>query len=226
MQKLVQGIHRFHADIFRANHELFARLARGQDPQALFVGCSDSRVIPDLITQADPGDLFVLRNAGNLLPPHGAAPESGEAATIEYAVNSLRIRDVIVCGHTRCGAMQALLDPELTTRLPRMRRWLGHAEATRAILFDRYRDLDPEALWKAAVEENVLVQLENLRTHPAVAAGLARGELKLHGWVYKLDTGQVFAFDPRQGQFMALNEPQGITNPAPSANGARASAHS
>jgi carbonic anhydrase len=206
MQKLVNGIHRFQSDIFRANTELFERLVGGQSPQALFIGCSDSRVIPNLITQTDPGDLFVLRNAGNLIPPHGAAPDSGEAATIEYALSTLRIRDVVVCGHTRCGAMQALLHPELTERLPRMKHWLGHADATRAIILDRYRDLEGEDLWKATVEENVLVQLENLRTHPVVAAGLARGELKLHGWVYKIESGQVFTYDPGQGQFLPPSE--------------------
>jgi carbonic anhydrase len=205
MQKLVQGIHRFQADIFRPRHELFERLTGGQNPQALFVTCSDSRVTPDLITQAEPGDLFVLRNAGNLIPPHGAAPDSGEAATIEYAVKSLKIRDVIVCGHTLCGAMRALLQPESLADMPRMRQWLGHAEATREIIAASYRLTEPEAMWKATVEENVLVQLENLRTHPAVAAALSRGEVKLHGWVYKLETGEVFEFDPGTGQFMPID---------------------
>lgn len=202
MEKLVQGIHKFQDSIFRPRHELFERLVGGQNPQALFITCSDSRVMPDLITQAEPGDLFVLRNAGNLIPPHGAAPDSGEAATIEYAIKGLKIRDIIVCGHTRCGAMQALLHPDALHELPRVKRWLGHAEATRDIVTTRYQLDDPEALWKATVEENVLVQLENLRTHPPVAAALAGGDIKLHGWVYKLETGQVFMYDPAQGQFV------------------------
>src|SRR5262245_55945718 len=133
MEKLVQGIHKFRSDIFRARHELFERLSSGQDPQALFITCSDSRVMPDLITQAEPGDLFALRNAGNLIPPHGAAPDSGAAATIEYAIKSLKVRDVIVCGHTLCGAMQALLHPQMVAELPGMRRWLRNADATREI---------------------------------------------------------------------------------------------
>jgi carbonic anhydrase len=206
MEELVQGIHTFQAHIFRARHELFERLTSGQNPQALFITCSDSRVMPDLITQAEPGDLFVLRNAGNLIPPHGAAPDSGEAATVEYAVKSLKTRDVIVCGHTRCGAMQALLQPELLADMPRMRDWLGHAEATREIIAGNYRLSDAESRWKATVEENVLVQLENLRTHPAVAAALSREEVKLHGWVYKLETGEVFAFDPVRGQFVPMRD--------------------
>src|SRR5215207_1475964 len=172
MEKLVQGIHRFQAEYFRPRHELFERLTGGQNPQALFVTCSDSRVMPDLITQSEPGDLFVLRNAGNLVPPHGAAPESGEAATIEYAIASLKIQDVIVCGQTLCGAMHALIHPEDVADLPRMRRWLGHAEATREIIRTQYADHAPDLKWRATVEENVLVQLENLRTHPCIAAAL------------------------------------------------------
>lgn len=215
MQKLVQGIHRFQADIFGPRHELFGRLTTGQNPQALFITCSDSRVMPELITQAEPGDLFVLRNAGNLIPPHGAAPDSGAAATIEYAVKSLKVRDVVVCGHTLCGAMQALLHPLLVAELPGMRRWLRNADATREIVTTNYRLPDPDAIWRAMVEENVLVQIENLRTHPAVAAALARGDLKLHGWVYKLETGEVFEFDPEPGQFVAIDARDRPTSSAP-----------
>jgi carbonic anhydrase len=215
MEKLVQGIHRFQDDIFRARHELFERLTTGQNPQALFITCSDSRVMPDLITQAEPGDLFVLRNAGNLIPPHMAGWESGEAATIEYAIKSLKIRDIIVCGHTLCGAMQALLNPELLRDMPRMRQWLGHADATREIIATSYQLPDPAAVWKATVEENVLVQLEHLRTHPSVAAALSRGEVKLHGWVYKLETGQVFEFDPASGQFLPINGRPRAVGPVP-----------
>jgi len=212
VQKLVQGIHRFQSDFFRPNHELFHRLVGGQNPQALFITCSDSRVMPDLITSADPGDLFVLRNAGNLIPPNGAAPDSGEAATIEYAVNALHIKDIIVCGHTRCGAMHALMYQGCLEKLPRVRRWLSHAEATREIILSQYEDLDlnPEGLLKATVEENVLVQIENLRTHPSVAAGLSRGDVKLHGWVYKIETGEVFSFDPKQGQFINIADHQEV----------------
>src|SRR5215210_3499707 len=145
MEKLVQGIHKFQADIFRSRHELFERLVTGQNPQALFITCSDSRVMPDLITQAEPGDLFVLRNAGNLIPPHMAGRDSGEAATIEYAIKSLRIRDIIVCGHTLCGAMQALLHLESLNDMPRMRQWLGNAEATREIISTSYQLPDSTA---------------------------------------------------------------------------------
>ncbi|VTR92773.1 carbonic anhydrase : Carbonic anhydrase OS=Planctomyces brasiliensis (strain ATCC 49424 / DSM 5305 / JCM 21570 / NBRC 103401 / IFAM 1448) GN=Plabr_1495 PE=3 SV=1: Pro_CA [Gemmata massiliana] len=205
MQKLVQGIHDFRAHVFRPRREWFERLADGQRPMAAFVTCSDSRVNPNLITQTEPGELFIVRNAGNIVPPHHPAP-GGEEATLEFAVAELGIRDVIVCGHTRCGAMSGLLNPGALGDLPAVRHWLGHAEATRRIIRDKYAHLSDQALLTAAAQENVLVQLENLRTHPAVAAGLARGKLKLHGWVYKIETGEVFAFDPGAGQFVPLTD--------------------
>jgi carbonic anhydrase len=214
VQKLVQGIHHFQANIFASQRELFERLADGQNPQALFITCSDSRINPNLLTQTDPGELFILRNAGNIVPPHGAA-NGGEGATIEFAVAGLGIEDVIVCGHSHCGAMKGLLYPEQLQGLPAMAAWLQHAEATRRIMQEKYRDRHGAALLTATVEENVLVQLENLRTHPAVAAGLARGRLKLHAWVYKLETGQVFVYDPRQGQFLPLTEHHPAPVPAP-----------
>ena len=211
MEKLVKGIHAFQSHFFRERHELFERLQSGQNPQSLIISCSDSRVMPDLITQAEPGDLFVLRNAGNLIPPHGASIDGGEAATIEFAIKALKIRDIIICGHTLCGVMHALIRPEVLADMPRMKSWLNHAEATREIIKASYLNMSPDSVWKATVEENVLVQLENLRTHPAVLAALARGEVKLHGWVYKLETGQVFSYDQEVGQFTPLN---GSSSPA------------
>lgn len=163
-----------------------------------------------LITQTGPGDLFILRNAGNIIPPHGAA-NGGEQATIEFAVVGLGIRDVIVCGHSRCGAMKGLLEPDSVQQMPALGTWLSHAEATRRIMREKYGHLSDNALLTATVQENVLVQLENLRTHPAVAAGLAKGELNLHGWVYKIETGEVFAYDVASGQFQLI-----IDQPPPS----------
>jgi carbonic anhydrase len=205
MQKLVQGIHHFQANIFCSQRELFQRLAQEQHPDALFITCSDSRINPNLLTQTDPGELFILRNAGNIVPPYGAA-NGGEGATIEYAVTVLGIQDIILCGHSDCGAMKSLLEPSKLQALPSISAWLGHAEATRRIMQDKYGHLGNGPLVTATVEENVLVQLENLRTHPAVAAGLSRGTLKLHGWVYKIETGEVFAYDPVSGQFLPVTQ--------------------
>lgn len=204
MQKLLDGIHHFKSNIFRPRREWFERLADGQKPLALFVTCSDSRVNPNLITQTDPGELFIARNAGNIIPPHHPF-SGGEEATIEFAIAELGIKDLIVCGHTRCGAMKGLLAaPEELKSMPAVQQWLSHAEATRRIMREKYGQLTGLPLLTATAQENVLVQLENLRTHPAVAAGLAKGELKLHGWMYKMETGEVFAFDPEKGQFVAL----------------------
>lgn len=203
MQKLVKGVHQFQKDVFRSQRELFKRLGDGQEPECLFITCSDSRVIPTHITQADPGELFELQNAGNIVPPYKAGGE-GAAATIEYAVGALKIRDVIVCGHSKCGAMTGLLNPETLEKLPAVTEWLAHAETTRRIIDENYGDLEGEARLVATIEENVLVQLEHLRTHPSVAVALSRGELALHGWVYKIETGEVFAYDPEQGQFLPL----------------------
>jgi carbonic anhydrase len=205
MQKLIHGIHQFHESDFQPLQGLFEQLAKGQKPETLFITCSDSRIDPNLLTQSKPGDLFILRNAGNIVPPHGAA-NGGEAATIEFAVAALGVKDVILCGHSHCGAMQGLLKPEIVAELPAVASWLTHAETTRRIVRDNYKHLEGPQLLTATIEENVLVQLENLRTLPAVASRLAAGKLKLHGWVYKIETGQVFGFDQESGQFLPLAE--------------------
>lgn len=214
MQKLVEGIHHFQDNVFRSQREMFERLALEQKPHVLFITCSDSRINPNLITQTDPGELFILRNAGNIVPPYGAV-HGGEAATIEFAIVGLEVEDIIVCGHSHCGAMKGLLKPNTLKDMPATTAWLAHAEATRRIMREKYRGRTGAAQLTTAVEENVLVQLENLRTHPAVAAGLARGKLKLHGWVYKIESGEVFAYDPERGQFVSLAEERPVPVPPP-----------
>lgn len=214
MQKLIQGIHYFQANLFSSQRELFERLADGQHPDTLFITCSDSRINPNLITQTKPGDLFILRNAGNIIPPYGAA-NGGEGATIEFAVVGLGVQDIIVCGHSHCGAVNGLLHPESLKDMPTVAAWLSHAEATRRIMREKYCDRIGAEQLTTAVEENVLVQLENLRTHPTVAAGLACGKLKLHAWVYKIETGEVFAYDPKRGQFVTVAEALPGPVPAP-----------
>jgi carbonic anhydrase len=204
MQKLVQGIHHFQAHVFRTKRELFRELAQGQRPAALFITCADSRINPNLVTQTEPGDLFVIRNAGNIVPAFTAS--DGEAAAIELAIDGLGIRDVVVCGHSDCGAMKALLadDPTEAARLPAMASWLRHARRTEAIIRSEYAGLSGAARLTATVEENVLVQIDQLRTHPSVARALERNELRVHGWVYKIETGAVYSYDPGSGQFEAL----------------------
>lgn len=205
MKKLVDGIHRFQAGAFGSKQALFARLANGQEPDALFVTCSDSRVSPSLLTQTQPGDLFVLRNVGNIVPPYG--PVCGaEAAAIEYAVGVLGLKDIIICGHTHCGAMKVVLDPALLEGFPAMSGWLVHADPTRRVMAAHYRDVPEDEALDACIEENVLVQVEHLRTHPAVLAALSRGTLRLHAWVYDIGNGRVAAFDEHAGQYVPIAE--------------------
>ncbi|MGZ8216695.1 carbonic anhydrase [Methylomagnum sp.] len=216
MQKLIEGLHHFQSELFGSQRELFERLAHGQSPETLFITCSDSRINPNLLTQTEPGELFILRNAGNIVPPYGAG-HGGEAATIEFAVAGLGVKDIIVCGHSHCGAMKGLLEPPPSRDFPALTQWLSHAEITRRIVRDIYSDRDDATLLNVTIQENVLAQMGNLRTHPMVASGLARGTLKLHGWVYKIETGQVFGYDPLDGQFKTLSEqrpaPAGLERP-------------
>jgi carbonic anhydrase len=205
MQKLVKGIHEFQRDVFRSEREMFERLAKGQSPETLFITCSDSRINPNLLTGTKPGELFILRNAGNLVPPFGAV-RGGEAATVEYAVSILNVQDIIVCGHSHCGAMSALVEPKGLDEVPAVKEWLGYAESTRRVVQTNYASLDVKARANVAIPENVLTQIENLRTHPSVAARLARGDLGLHGWVYKIETGEVFAYETETGQFSPVLE--------------------
>lgn len=200
VHKLIDGIQRFQEYVFASQCAFFERLEEGQTPTALFITCSDSRVSPSLITQTRPGELFVLRNAGNIIPPYGPLPSSS-AAVIEYAVEVLGVHDIIVCGHTACGAVQGVLDPDTVASMPAVAAWLGHAENTRKVMKRYYRDAPPEALLDIAVEENVLEQIKNLRTHPSVEAKVRTGEMCLHAWVFDIAEGQILAYEQGTGQY-------------------------
>src|SRR5829696_8188024 len=176
MTRILQGVLNFQRRIFGKKQELFQRLGQGQKPLALFITCSDSRVSPDLLAQTEPGELFVLRNAGNIVPPHGAGP-GAEAATIEYAVAQLRVRDIILCGHSRCGAMHGLLAPEALAKLPSVAGWLQHAQEVLPRV-QAMAGLTEEQKLDRAIEQNVLVQMEHLKTHPSVRDALAARVLR------------------------------------------------
>lgn len=203
MEKIVRGVQAFQQEVFRTQQQLFDQLAGGQSPDALFVTCSDSRIDPCLVTQTQPGDLFVLRNAGNIVPAYGAS-NGGEAAAVEYAVSALGVQHIIVCGHSLCGAMQGLLNPESLAALPTVAAWLEHAASTRHIVQEQYAQLSGAELITATVRANVLAQLDNLKTHPCVAAKLSNGDLQLHAWVYTFEAGQVHAFNPAASEFQLL----------------------
>jgi carbonic anhydrase len=206
MKRLVDGYVRFRAEVFPENQELFRELAHKQNPQALFITCSDSRVLPDLLTQSEPGDLFSCRNAGNIVPPYGSVL-GGVSATIEYAVMVLNVEHIIVCGHYDCGAMKGALQPETLTDIPTVSSWLRHSDAAREVVKAQLAEADFKTQLDALVEENVLLQLAHLRTHPSVASRLAKGEIDVHGWVYRIHTGEIRAFDADLQHFVALDSP-------------------
>lgn len=209
MVGIINGLNEFHNTYFSTHRELFQQLSHGQAPEALFITCSDSRIDPCLITQAQPGELFVIRNVGNIIPTYGATPNA-EGAAIEYAVHALGIKDIIICGHSHCGAMKGLLQiGNLAEEMPLVYDWLKHhAEATRRLVAENYKDkgYDPEQLLKIAIEQNVLTQVENLKTYPVIRSKLHAGTLNLHAWIYEIESGIVFAYNAGMGLFIPLEQ--------------------
>ncbi|HEX4067892.1 MAG TPA: carbonic anhydrase [Acidobacteriaceae bacterium] len=206
MKRLFDGYTRFRRDVFPGMKEHFHLLADSQAPEFLFITCSDSRVVPDLIFQTEPGDMFLCRTAGNVIPRHGDLP-GGVSATIEYAVEVLHVRHIVVCGHSDCGAIKAMIDRRDLTRLPLTAKWLGYIEPAWKYLGPGSRDSeDPRAFHTALIHANVIAQLENLKTHPEVARHLADKTLEVHGWYYDILTGAVEAYDQQQNRFTQLEE--------------------
>jgi carbonic anhydrase len=196
VEKFLGGISRFQKDVYPAHQDLFEKLALGQRPEALFITCADSRIDPSLLTQTKPGELFICRVIGNIVPPY---PDSlgGVSATIEYAVGVLRVPDVIVCGHTDCGVIKGALHPDALSSFAAVWNWLRYANVNT-------RQVHPsDELLLAVTEENVVSQLKNLRSHPAVANRLLDGDLALHGWVYHIGPGIVTAYNETSGKFEA-----------------------
>ena len=197
MKKLIRGLDKFRETYVDTHKELLEQLSHGQKPRVLFVSCSDSRVDPNLITNTDIGELFVIRNAGNIIPPYGAA-NGGEGGTIEYAINALDIEQIVICGHTHCGAMKGLLKlNKLQKDMPLVYDWLKHAEATRRMVLETYPHYEGEDLIEVLVAENVLVQIDNLKTYPIIKSRLHQGRLKIYAWIYNIETGNVLAYDAR-----------------------------
>jgi carbonic anhydrase len=200
MRKILEGVSLFRRLAYPKHQELFARLARNQSPQALFITCSDSRVVPNLIVQADPGDLFIVRNAGNIVPPAGQSI-GGTAASIEYAIEALGIRDVIVCGHSNCGAMKGVLHPESVAAMPAVAAWVRHGAAARAAVERLYPDADDHERLERLVEQNVIAQVRNLLTHAFVRRLVEAREVELYGWVYDIASGAIRGLDESGTRF-------------------------
>jgi carbonic anhydrase len=204
MQDIIEGILKFQREAFPERSELFKRLATFQSPDTLFVACSDSRVVPELLTQREPGDLFVIRNAGNIVPAYGPEP-GGVSATVEYAVAVLGVTDIVICGHSDCGAMTAISTCKCLDHLPAVANWLRHADAAKVVNAARSY-ASPEAKLNAMVRENVIAQLANIKTHPSVALALEQNRLNLHGWVYDIESGEIEALDSTTRRFISLAE--------------------
>ena len=206
MRRLMDGVRHFQEKAFPERVELFQQLATSQDPHTLFITCADSRIVPELITQTEPGELFVCRNIGNVVPAYGEML-GGVSAVIEFACEALEVSDIVICGHSDCGAMRAMLNPDSANlkRMPTVRSWLRNVEAARSVVAALQPDLEGEDLVEALVEQNVRTQLGHLRTHPSVAARLATGKVKLHGWVYSIGAGTVLTMDEINGQMRPLD---------------------
>jgi carbonic anhydrase len=205
--RLIAGVRQFRETVFPRRRRFFERLAQGQNPTTLFITCADSRIVPELFTQTEPGEMFVCRNIGNVVPAYGEML-GGVSAVVEYACVALGVSDIVVCGHSDCGAMKALLDPEapLLREMPTVRSWLRNAEAARSVVAATHPDLAGAALVEAMVRQNVRTQIGHLRTHPAVAARLANNRISLHGWVYDIETGDVRQIDDATGALTPLAE--------------------
>lgn len=203
-QKLLQGVRSFSSDVFPAKREAYERVVReGQAPHTLFITCADSRIEPAAITQSEPGDIFVSRNIGNLVPSYGEML-GGISAVIEYAVSALQVKQIVICGHSDCGAMKGLLNPDQVATMPTVRSWLRNAEAALSVVQALHGAKGEAVGLNSLIEQNVLLQLNHLRTHPSVAGRLALGEIGVAGWVYDIGAGRVCIYDEQSGKFESV----------------------
>ena len=208
MDRLYKGIWNFQRSYFREEADFFRRLSTGQSPEVLFITCADSRVDPNLVTQSRPGELYIIRNVGNMVPPYADIKDKNSvAAAIEFAVLNLKVKDIIVCGHSNCGAMQALTAEERTFHdMSHLRDWLSLADSVRKIISQYYADATDEIRQRVTEEENVLLQLQNIQTYPFVRESLDKGNLHLHGWYYNIGTGSIYYYNSSEDVFQVIGE--------------------
>jgi carbonic anhydrase len=210
MKKLIQGIVEFRRNVQQDYREAFGRLATGQSPDTLFIACSDSRVVPNTFASTNPGDLFVLRNVGNLIPPcgqHGVSTsDEAEAAAIEFSVLRLNVSDIIVCGHSECGAMRAIMKDRDKIPMPNLRNWLRHGDPALERL-QAGNVLDPKlAPHNQLSQLNVLLQMEHVKSYPAVKKRVEAGTLGIHGWWFDIANADVYSYEPCLNRFVLIDE--------------------
>lgn len=211
LNKLLDGVRKFQTEVYPLNREAYEKAATTkQTPHTLVITCADSRIDPELIMQAGPGELFVTRNVGNLVPSYGDFI-GGVSAVIEYAVLALNVSQILVCGHTDCGAMKALLQMDKLDKTPIVRKWLRNAEAALSVTEALHEGLNYEDTLERLIEHNVLLQMSHLRTHPSVAGRMAQGTLALYGWVYEIGSGHMRIYDEARRTFMHLDEGDPLT---------------
>lgn len=203
MERILKGLRRFQKDVYPEHREFFEKLATQQRPEALFITCADSRIDPCLLTQTQPGELFICRVIGNIVP-HYPEKIGGVSATIEYATAVLQVADIIVCGHTDCGVMKGVLNPEMVASLPNVKSWLGHVKAAREAAIENEGAAEGPEVLLDLTERHVIEQLKHLATHPSVAKRLELGDVNLHGWVYHIGSGAVTAYDAGQKRFLPV----------------------
>lgn len=200
MKHVVKGVLAFQKAGFEQRKQLFNDLATGQNPNILFITCSDSRIDPNLLTDSEPGGLFICRNAGNIVPPHNNTT-GGVTASIEYAVTILGVKEVIICGHTDCGAMKGVISPESLEETPHVKEWLSNCTSAKNIVKAQHGFLD-HTLLDQVTQANVFMQLQHLRTHPCIATKLAMKQIRIHGWVYSIKSGRVNVLDESTNEFI------------------------
>lgn len=207
LEQLKTGVRQFRSDVYPERAEMYTRaVVEPQRPHTLFIACADSRVDPIELTQASPGEVFVLRNIGNMVPAYGEML-GGNSAVIEFAVSALRVKHIVICGHSDCGAMKALLDPESVESMPTVKRWLTNAHAALAVTETLHNKTEAgRDLLPVLTEQNVLLQAQHVKTHPSVAAAMAAGELTVSGWVYDIGKGQVRIAEDGQRAFTTVTE--------------------
>jgi len=203
LARILNGVLTFQTQVYPAQRARFESLKQGQHPLALFISCADSRVVPSLITQTGPGDLFLEQNPGNMVPLYGEFV-GGVSAGVEYAMLVLKVPLVIVCGHTDCGVMKALLHPEQAQGLPAVQEWMRHAAEVQHRVMRDHAGAGEEERLRLLTQYNVLTQIEHLKTHPSVHSRVLSREVEIHGWVHDIGDGSIRAADPESGRFEVI----------------------
>jgi carbonic anhydrase len=204
-ERLLNGVRQFRKNVFPKRREVYEQVVQeGQEPHTLFITCADSRIDPEVITQSGPGDIFVARNIGNIVPAYGDVL-GGVSAVIEYAVSALEVDQVVICGHSDCGAMKGLMHQEALNKMPTVQRWLRNAHTALSVAEALSSNVDESTFLHRLIEQNVVLQVNHLRTHPSVAGRIAQGNLAVYGWLYDIASGTVFNYNEADARFEEIN---------------------